>query len=152
VTTAGVLVRDARDDDAEAGAALLRESIRRLCAADHLNDPAAISDWITNKSPAEFRRWKETPDLCLLVAERDGRLAGVGLVREDGELLLLYIAPECAYSGVGKTLLHALEVRAQMRGAHKITLETTTTGREFYETAGYAPARPGSLRLEKALS
>lgn len=145
---ARVFIRDARDEDAEAGAALLRNSIRQLCAADHQNDAAAISASIPNKTLAEFSAWPPTGGQSLLVAEREGQTAGVGLMCDDGELLLLYVAPEYvapefANSRVGKALANALEMRARSGGPRYLSLDSTRTALRFYEASGFAPAGPG---------
>lgn len=147
----GLLIRDGRDEDAEPGAALLRESILQLCDADHNNDPAAIAAWLANKTAAEFRRWLKTPGQSLLVAESGSQTAGVGLIGDGGELLLLYVDPERRLTGVGRALLRALEVRALERGACGVQLESTITALSFYEAAGYALVPQGGLRLAKRM-
>jgi len=48
---ATVAIRDAAPDDAVAACRVLRESISRLCVADHRNDPAILNAWLANKQP-----------------------------------------------------------------------------------------------------
>jgi hypothetical protein len=52
-----VTIRDAAPGDAVAASAVLRESISRLCVADHGNDPAILNAWLANKQPETVAAW-----------------------------------------------------------------------------------------------
>src|SRR5689334_15396848 len=67
-TMTTVSVRRATPDDAELAAAVVRESITRLCVADHQNDPVTLGSWLGNKTADSFVRWIASPDEHLVVA------------------------------------------------------------------------------------
>ena len=47
---------------------VLRQSISRLCVADHRNDPAILNAWLSNKTPEIVAAWANAPGNTLLVA------------------------------------------------------------------------------------
>ena len=87
---AGIAVRQARPDDAEAAASVLRASIADLCVADHGNDPEIVGRWLANKTPRDVRRLIEAPGR-LYVAERYGRIVSVGAAASSGQVTLNYV-------------------------------------------------------------
>jgi GNAT superfamily N-acetyltransferase len=129
-------------DDAEAGSAVMHRSIAELCFADHEDDPAHLSGWLSNKTPEHFRAWIEQAGNSLLVAVGDGNIAGVGSVTDAGEITLLYVLPDFRFRGVSKALLLALEERAASRGCTVCTLRSSETARRFYVSSGYVDAGP----------
>ena len=76
-----MLVRCAEDSDASLAAAVVRQSITDLCAADYRGDPEVLARWLANKTSENFRRWIGSADrmVCVTVRE-DGRLTAVGMV------------------------------------------------------------------------
>ncbi|MBW6396504.1 GNAT family N-acetyltransferase [Roseomonas sp. HJA6] len=135
-------IRPAIAADAEAASALLRQSIRELCVADHGHDPAILDRWLANKTPEQFRAWLKSPGLHVLVAtEGEARLA-VGSVSSEGRIGLNYVAPAARFRGVSKAMLAALEDQARRAGATRCTLESTVTAQRFYRAAGYVETGP----------
>ena len=108
-------LRPAEPRDAAAAAAVMRASIRRLCAADHGDDPNRVAAWCANKTAAHFRRWLASPGTRLFVAELDGRIAAVGSVSTGGEVLLNYVAPRAALPRRRQRLLARLEAEQLRR-------------------------------------
>ena len=135
-------VREARPEEAAEIAALLRASITDLCAADHRGDPAVIAAWTANKTPETVAGWIADPGQRVLVATREGRLAGVASVRPSGEVLLLYVAPDAAGAGFGTRLLAAGEAWLRGRGVAESRLTSTATARAFYRARGYRDGGP----------
>jgi GNAT superfamily N-acetyltransferase len=135
-------VRSAEARDAAAAAALMRSSIRRLCAADHGGDPARIAAWCANKTAANVRRWLADPHTRLLVAALDGRLAAVGGVSTDGEVLLNYVAPSARLRGVSTALLARLEAELAALGHAEGRLDSTATAHLFYRARGWTDTGP----------
>lgn len=130
-------IRDAVVEDAPAACQVLRRSITELCVADHENDPAILTRWLSNKSPEIVASWIASPDSSVLVAvERDTILA-VGSVTNAGEVTLNYVSPDARFRGVSRALLRALETRAIERGNARCTLTSTETARRFYLANGY---------------
>lgn len=150
-----ILTRCATDDDALVAVDVLRRSIVELCDDDHGNDPSEIAAWLHNKTTETWRLWISNPDLSILVAEEDGVVRGVGMATVTGDILLNYVHPDARFRGVGKAMLDALEREAELRGAERITLETTRTARRFYLARGYRPivgAAPGLLEKIRSAS
>ncbi len=147
-----VTVRRASSGDAAEAALLLRRSIVELCAADHRGEPALVSGWIENKTEENVLRWIGDPAGAVFVAEVGGKLAGVGMVRTDGEVLLNYVHPEARFRGVSGALMDALEAEARAAGRGVCRLESTATARRFYERRGYVASGGCGSRCDGRLS
>ncbi|WP_426525297.1 GNAT family N-acetyltransferase [Bradyrhizobium sp. McL0615] len=132
-----VAIRDATPEDAVPACHVLRESISRLCVADHGNDPAILNAWLANKTPEIVATWAIQKGNSLLLAVEDDAVLGVGSVTDAGEITLNYVAPPARFRGVSRALLRALEVRAAARGNTRCTLTSTKTAHRFYQSAGY---------------
>ena len=132
-----IVIREAAPEDAEQGSLVLRRSITELCVADHGNDPAFLTGWLSNKTPHHFRGWINRPGNSLLVAVGNGDILGVGSVADAGEITLNYVSPDARFRGVSKALLMALEERAATRGCTTCTLRSSETARRFYLSNGY---------------
>jgi GNAT superfamily N-acetyltransferase len=135
--TATVAFRDAAPEDAGAACRVLRESIARLCVADHGNDPAILNAWLANKTPEIVAAWAAQKENSLLLAVEGDAILAVGSVTDAGEITLNYVAPVARFRGVSRALLRALEARAVARGNKRCTLTSTETAHRFYQSAGY---------------
>jgi GNAT superfamily N-acetyltransferase len=131
-------IRDAATEDAEAACLVMRRSISELCVADHKNDAAILTRWLSNKTPEIFVSWIRQPGNSLLVAVEAGNILAVGSVTDVGEVTLNYVSPDARFRGVSRALLRALEARARERGNAQCTLTSTETARRFYRANGYA--------------
>ena len=143
-----VAIRDATPEDAIAACHVLKESISRLCIADHRNDPAILNAWLANKTPEMVAAWATQKGNSLLLAVEGDAIVAVGSVTDAGEITLNYVAPAARFRGVSRALLSALEARAAERGNKRCKLTSTETAHRFYQSAGYrdddAPTgRPG---------
>lgn len=148
-----MIVRRALAADATDTAALLRESITVLCVADHQNDAATLNHWLSNKTSSRIEQLIVNPDHvaviaevaidATMVAEREQRLLGVGLVTSKGEMQLCYLRPGATRGGVGRAILLALEEATAAAGIGRIFLTSTSRARAFYERAGYVATGPG---------
>ena len=132
-----ITVRRAAPEDAPAMSAVLIASITELCAADHRDDPAALSSWLANKTPAGVGQWFANPVNTILVAERAGEIAACGAFNTDRMIILNYVAPNHRFRGVSKALLAAMEAAL---GPGEATLDSTLTARPFYLAAGWEEA------------
>jgi GNAT superfamily N-acetyltransferase len=134
---ATVAIRHAEPDEAVAACHVLRESISRLCVADHHNDPAILNAWLANKTPETEAGWAVQEGNSLLLAVEGDAVLGVGSVTDAGEIKLNYVAPDARFRGVSRALLKALEARAVERGNTRCALTSTETAHRFYQSAGY---------------
>ena len=75
-------IRDAAPDDAVAACHVLRESIARLCVADHRNDPAILNAWLANKTPEIVAAWAAQKGNSLLLAVEGDAILAVGSVTD----------------------------------------------------------------------
>jgi len=130
-------IRDAVAEDAPAACQVLRRSISELCIADHGNDPAILTRWLSNKTPEIVTSWIANPNASVLVAVERGTILAVGSVTDAGEITLNYVSPDARFRGVSRALLGALEARAIERGNVRCTLTSTATARGFYQANGY---------------
>jgi GNAT superfamily N-acetyltransferase len=133
-------VRPAQLADADRAIDVIRRSIQELCELDHRSDPATLSMWLGNKTADKMRQWIAAH--AVLVAVEGERITGVAAVREDGEVLLNYVAPEARFQGTSKCLMQAIEAWASSRGLEWLTLESTATALRFYLSTGWTMAGP----------
>jgi len=130
-------IREAKPEDAEEIAKVLRRSISELCEADHHGDPALLAAWLSNKTPKIVAMRMERMDASYLVATEGAAISAVGAVTDGGEVLLNYVSPDARFRGASHALLAAMEARAADRGAARCTLISTETARRFYRARGY---------------
>src|SRR5438034_9071256 len=129
-----MIIRDTVIADADAACAVLRLSITELCVADHHNDPAILTAWLSNKTPEIVASWIARQGNSLLVAVEDAMILAVGGVTDAGEVTLNYVSPDARFRGVSRALLSALEARAAERGNDRCTLVSTETALRFYRS------------------
>lgn len=134
-----IKLREAQLSDAEAAADLLRASITDLCIADHGNRARIIECWLANKTPHHVCTWITSPGR-VVVAERQGRISGVGAAAASGEITLNYVLPIARFSGVSKFVLRDLEEYLRAEGHSVSILSSTRTAYQFYRAAGYVDA------------
>jgi hypothetical protein len=91
---------------------MIRRSIVELCIADHRNDPAILTQWLSNKTPEILLSWINQPANSLLVAIEGDHILAVGSVTNAGEINLNYVSPDVRFRGVSRVMLGALEARA----------------------------------------
>jgi GNAT superfamily N-acetyltransferase len=138
----GMEIRAATPEDAPAACQVMRRSIAELCVADHRNDEAILTRWLSSKTPELFVSWITQSNNSLLVAAEGGNILAVGSVTDAGQITLNYVSPDARFRGVSRALLGALEVRALERGNSRCTLTSTETARRFYRANGYVEVGP----------
>jgi N-acetylglutamate synthase-like GNAT family acetyltransferase len=132
------VIRQAASDDVPSATTLVRRSIAELCAPDHHNIAAIVEGLLINKTPENMKAWIETPGSFVFVVEAGPILAGVGGLTGDGEITLLYVAPDFRFQGVSKALLAKLEDHARSLGLPNCALVSTDTAQRFFEAQGFA--------------
>lgn len=146
----GIAIRRASVTDGPAAVAVLRRSITELCHADHQGNEQAVDGWLANKNEQTWRQWLARADAAMIVAEKDGAIAGIGMIDQRGEVLLNYVSPDARFSGISKAVLRALEDLARANGNNRCLLHSTRTARQFYLACGYHPLGDAD-KLEKSL-
>lgn len=145
-------IRRAKAADADEGIAVLKRSIVELCVADHGGDPNKVAEWTANKSKEMWLAWCAQEATSLFVALGEARIVGVGMMKDNGEILLNYVSPDARFTGVSRALLSRMEAEARGLGLACCVLESTETAREFYRTAGYESEQGSPTRMTKYLS
>ena len=135
-----ITVRPATSGDVPAMSELLIASITELCTADHQGDPEAIAGWVGNKTPDNVAGWVNDPALTVIVADRGGEIAAVGMLNSSDEIGLNYVSPRHRFAGVSKAMLSALETEMRHRGASTGRLTSTRTAHDFYLAMGWQDA------------
>jgi N-acetylglutamate synthase-like GNAT family acetyltransferase len=130
-------IRLAKAEDAEPALALVRRSIIELCKEDHQGDRLTLEGWLANKSLKNMETWITRPGSVVVLAEREGRLAGVGAFTAAGDVILLYVAPEDRFQGVSKALLAECEKRAKEMRVPRLCLTSSITAQRFFLDRGY---------------
>jgi len=137
-----MIVREAREEDAETACLVLRRSITELCQADYRGDGPTLAAWLANKTPENVYAWIGDPDNHVLVADEGGAILGVAALQNSGRISLNYVSPDARFRGVSKALMGQLELKASQLGLTTCTLESTETARQFYLAMGYSEAGP----------
>jgi len=135
-----LVIRRAEPTDAAAICAVLRASITELLAGEHRNDHATLGAWLENKTVENVLTWVSAKDRYAVVATQAGQVCGFGLMKLNGEIGLLYVAPGAQFQGVSKVMLAALEERAVALGLARVTATSSFTALPFYRARGYQPA------------
>lgn len=131
------MIRQAVPSDAVSIASLLVRSIRELCGPDYDRDEDLLAHWCQNKTPENVQRWMSNDANHFVVSEQNGEIAGVGLITNEGKILLCYLLPKFQGKGVGKEILTALFDHAVITGLNRVSLESTRTARAFYLHHGF---------------
>jgi adenylate kinase family enzyme/ribosomal protein S18 acetylase RimI-like enzyme len=129
--------RRAQPEDAAAICAVLRASITELLAGEHRNDPQTLGAWLENKTLENALCWINADDRYAVVATEADTVCGFGLLKANGEIGLLYVAPGARFRGVSKALLAALEEHAAAWGLNRVTATSSFTALPFYRARGY---------------
>ena len=88
---------------------------------------------------ANLGRWQERPETCVhLVAEVDGAIVGVVLVKEFWNLCSLFVARERQGAGIGRSLtLEAIEICRNGSATQAIYLNAWPSAVQFYAKLGF---------------
>lgn len=96
-----------------------------------------IEKWLSNKTNENAVKWISNPDLALYVSVDEDRISGVCMMTSNGYITLTYVNPEEQGRGIGRELLNAIETHAHKIGLDRLTLDSSQTGKEFYERVGF---------------
>lgn len=125
-----MILRQFEQDDARACCSIINACIT---STPHLSTSARFF-LLSKNIPADF--YNDVKDGYTLIAELYGQVVGVGALHEN-EIHHLYVSPDYQGSGIGETLMLALEAEAEAQGIDMIELESPAQSLEFYEHLGY---------------
>lgn len=136
-----VQLRTAVPADHELILALMTSVIRASQAAEHQ------ADTIANVT-ANLAVWRADPQRCVhLVAERDGRIVGVVLVKAFWNLCSLFVATDQQGRGIGTALVQAAVAAFRAQGQEpELCLNAAPNAVGFYAALGFEP-RASAQRL-----
>ena len=147
----GIELRPATADD--------REAIREVARAawhdtyDELDAETideTVDAWYDDET---FLEAIDEPGTAVVVAERDGELAGFthGVVYEDeGDVLRMYVHPDHQREGIGTALHERLRSALEdfnMNRMRAIDFASNEGGRRFYEELGFEQTGTGGVEI-----
>ncbi len=94
-------------------------------------------------TPAKVKRHIRDKDTMVLVASRDGVIAGFAIMRfgdDQAHLFLLAVQPEYRRTGIGRLMMQWLEKTCRSAGIQQVRLEVRASNRDamqFYGDLGY---------------
>lgn len=128
-----VALRPYLPTDAKRCAEIFRLSIEELAADDY--DEAQREAW-ASRADDEAAFGAKLAGALTLIATIDGAIAGFASLK-GGEIDMLFVDPEFARQGAGRTLVEALSKLAQARGARRLTAEASDVARPLFERLGF---------------
>ena len=129
--------------DAKRCAEIFHSSIEELAAEDY--DAEQREAWAARADDEKAFGAKLAGELTLL-ALVDGAVAGFASLKGATEIDMLFVDPEFARQGVGRTLVDALTKLAQARGAKRLTAEASDVAKPLFERLGFAAQQRNLVR------
>ena len=121
-------------------------SIRSLAASYY--SPEQIAGWLKNRTPQGYLPGIERGEMFVVV---DGeRIVGFGHA-VPGEVVAVYVAPEWARHGVGRSILAEGIMRARSGHQGAVRLNATLNAQGFYEKAGFVEVERKTVRRNDVL-
>jgi putative acetyltransferase len=129
--------------DAKRCAEIFRLSIEELAADDY--DEQQREAWASRADDDKAFGAKLASELTLL-AMIEGAIAGFASLKGAEEIDMLFIDPEFARQGVGRTLVDALTKLAEARGAKRLTAEASDVAKPLFERLGFTAQQRNLVR------
>ena len=130
--------------DAKRCAEIFRLSIEELAADDY--DEQQREAWASRADDEQAFGAKLASELTLL-AMIGGVVAGFASLKRAEEIDMLFIDPEFARQGVGRTLADALTKLAEARGAKRLTAEVSDVAKPLFERLGFTAQQRNLVRI-----
>jgi putative acetyltransferase len=125
-------------------AEIFRVSVEELAAEDYSADQREA--WASTSDDEEAFAARVGGGLTL-IAIIDGASAGFATLKGAEKIEMLYVDPEYAGQGVGRTLLDALTRLAIARGASRLTTEASDVSRPLFEKQGFSAEKRNLVRV-----
>jgi putative acetyltransferase len=129
--------------DARRCAEIFRSSIEELAAEDY--DEEQREAW-ASRAEDETGFGARLAEALTLLAVIDGAIAGFASLKGADEIDMLFVDPEFARQGVGRTLVDALTKLAQGRGAKRLTTEASDVAKPLFERLGFTAQQRNLVR------
>ena len=130
--------------DTKRCAEIFRSSIEELAAEDYNEEQREA--WASRADDEQAFGARLAGALTLL-AMIDGAIAGFASLKGADQIDMLFIDPELARQGAGRTLIEALTKLAQARGAKRLTVDASDTARPLFERQGFTAERRNLVRV-----
>ncbi len=130
--------------DAKRCAEIFRASIEELAAEDYNADQREA--WASTADNEEAFAARVGGGLTL-IAIIDGAAAGFATLKGAELIDMLYVDPEHAGQGVGRTLIDALTRLASARGAKRLTTEASDISKPLFERQGFSAQKRNLVRV-----
>ena len=125
-------------------AEIFRASIEELAAEDYSADQREA--WASTADNEEAFAARVGGGLTL-IAIIDGATAGFATLKGAELIDMLYVDPEYAGQGVGRTLIDALTRLAGARGAKRLTAEASDVSKPLFESQGFSAEKRNLVRV-----
>jgi putative acetyltransferase len=129
--------------DAKRCAEIFRSSIEELAAEDY--DEEQREAW-ASRADDEAAFGARLGEALTLLAVIDGTIAGFATLKGGEEIDMLFVDPEFARHGVGRTLIDALTRLAEARGAKRLTTEASDVAKPLFERLGFTAQKRNLVR------
>jgi len=129
--------------DAKRCAEIFRISIEELAAEDYNEEQREA--WAARADDEKAFGAKLASELTL-IALIDGAVAGFASLKGADEIDMLFVDPEFARQGVGRTLIDALMKLAEGRGAKRLTTEASDIAKPLFERLGFTAQKRNLVR------
>jgi putative acetyltransferase len=130
--------------DAKRCAEIFRASIEELAAEDYSDEQREA--WAA-KADDERAFGARLAEALTLLAMIDAAIAGFASLKGADEIDMLFVEPEFARQGVGRTLVDALTRLAQARGAKSLTTEASDVAKPLFERQGFTAQKRNLVRV-----
>jgi putative acetyltransferase len=129
-----IILRQATLADLPEMKELFRGTILHVCANEYDAEQRAV--WASSSEKTE--RWENLiSEQYVLLAIKDGIIAGFGSLLSGNYLDFMYVHKEYQRQGIADALLSALEAEAIRQKTTVITSDISKTARPFFEKKGY---------------
>ena len=123
---------------------IFRSSIEELAAEDYDEDQREA--W-ASRADDEQAFGARLEGALTLLAIIDGAVGGFASLKGADEIDMLFVDPEFARQGVGRTLVDALTRLAQARGAKRLSTEASDVAKPLFERQGFTAERRNLVRV-----
>ena len=130
--------------DTKRCAEIFRSSIEELAAEDYSEEQR--ESWAA-RADDEQAFGANLAQALTLLAVIDGAIAGFASLKGADEIDMLFVEPEFARQGVGRTLVDALTRLAQARGVKRLTTEASDVAKPLFERQGFTAQKRNLVRI-----